>query len=127
VDKLDSENLTARGLEGTEYHPGYVGLNNLKLTDFINVIVQGLSKTSSFRDYFLLQNKPVPANIDNKELLVIRIGELFKKMWNPWNFKSHVSPHEFLQAVYQASEKKFRIGEQKDPLAFLTWLLNTLN
>ena len=30
-------------------------------------------------------------------LLVQRFGELVRKIWNPRNFKCHVSPHEMLQ------------------------------
>lgn len=28
---------------------------------------------------------------------VNRFGELIRKIWNPRNFKAHVSPHEMLQ------------------------------
>lgn len=38
-----------------------------------------------------------------------------------------VSPHEFLQAVMKASNKKFRIGAQSDPVAFMAWLLDQLH
>lgn len=67
-------------------------------------------------------------NIANpKHLLVVRFAELVKKMWNPKNFKGHVSPHELLQAISFTSEKRFKIGEQKDPIQLLTWFLNTYN
>jgi U4/U6.U5 tri-snRNP-associated protein 2 len=49
-----------------------------------------------------------------------------RKTCNPRNFKSHVSPHEFLQAVTQASKRQFTMTEQGDPVAFLAWLLNQL-
>jgi U4/U6.U5 tri-snRNP-associated protein 2 len=45
-------------------------------------------------------------------------------MYNPRNFKGHVSPHEFLQAVSTASEKRFKIGAPIDPLEFFTWFIN---
>ena len=41
-----------------------------------------------------------------------RLGELFRKLWNPRNFKAHVSPHEMLQAVASTSKKRFKITEQ---------------
>lgn len=63
-------------------------------------------------------------------------------MWNPKNFKGHVAPHEFLEAVSLASQMRFKrddrpgpsdkksldggFGGQADPLQFLTWLLNNL-
>ena len=43
---------------------------------------------------------------------VQRLGELFRKLWNPQNFKAHVSPHEMLQAVASTSNKRFKITEQ---------------
>lgn len=35
-----------------------------------------------------------------------------RKLWNPRNFKAHVSPHEMLQAVVLWSRKKFQFTEQ---------------
>ena len=32
-------------------------------------------------------------------LLAQRFGELLRKLWNPRNFKAHVSPHEMLQVL----------------------------
>jgi hypothetical protein len=49
---------------------------------------------------------------DNSVILVQRFGELMRKLWNPRNFKSHVSPHEMLQAVVLCSKKKFQITSQ---------------
>ena len=62
-----------------------------------------------------------------RELLVEKFSELVKKMWTPRNFKGHVSPHEALQAVAVASDKKFRIDKQADPMGFMAWLLHTLH
>ena len=73
---------------------------------------------------------------DPKILLSLRFSQLIKKLWNPYNFKGHVSPHEFMEAVSVASQKRFRsddrqmkekgFGGQADPLQFLAWLLNSL-
>ncbi|KAG8440976.1 hypothetical protein GDO86_006638 [Hymenochirus boettgeri] len=60
-------------------------------------------------------------------LLVQRFGELMRKLWNPRNFKAHVSPHEMLQAVVLCSKKKFQITKQGDGVEFLSWFLNALN
>ena len=53
------------------------------------------------RNYFLEESnyggiKRRPGDISF--LVVQRFGELLRKLWNPKNFKSHVSPHEMLQA-----------------------------
>ena len=58
--------------------------------------------------------------------LVFRFGELMRKIWNPRNFKAHVSPHEMLQAVVLWSNKQFQITHQGDPIDFLSWFLHTL-
>lgn len=49
---------------------------------------------------------------DSSYLLVQRFGELMRKLWNPRNFKAHVSPHEMLQAVVLWSKKRFQFTEQ---------------
>jgi U4/U6.U5 tri-snRNP-associated protein 2 len=45
----------------------------------------------------------------------------FRKLWNPKNFKAHVSPHEMLQAVVLCSKKEFQITAQGDAIHFVSW------
>ena len=41
----------------------------------------------------------------------MKFTEFVKKMWNPKNFKGHVSPHELLQAITEATgNKRFKVG-----------------
>ncbi|CAN0296477.1 unnamed protein product, partial [Ectocarpus sp. 4 AP-2014] len=54
-------------------------------------------------------------------------GEVVRRIWSPSNFKSAVSPHEFIQAVSYASKKRFRPGVQSEAIDFLAWLLNSLH
>lgn len=54
-------------------------------------------------------------------------GEVIRRVWSPSNFKSAVSPHEFIQAVSYASKKRFRPGVQAEAVDFLSWLLNSLH
>lgn len=61
----------------------------------------------------------------DSHLIAHRFGELMRKMWNPRNFKAHVSPHEMLQAVVLWSNKQFQITHQGDPIDFLSWFLHT--
>lgn len=56
-----------------------------------------------------------------------RFSTLVRKIWNPRAFKGQVSPHELLQEIVYASDKKFKLAEQSDPLEFLSWFLNTLH
>ncbi|KAJ3512507.1 hypothetical protein NLJ89_g3479 [Agrocybe chaxingu] len=104
------------------YLPGYVGLNNIKRNDHMNVIIHSLLHVPPLRDYLLL------SNFHGKEPeLLKRFSGLAKKIWNPRLFKSQVSPHEFLQEVNRASLGKFRLEQQGDPVEFLGWLLNRLH
>lgn len=74
-----------------------------------------MSNVPPLRNYFLeeenyrhIQRPPG----DIMFLLVQRFGELMRKLWNPRNFKAHVSPHEMLQAVVLCSKKNFQITKQ---------------
>lgn len=130
IKKLDFTNKLSRAYDGTTYNPGIVGLNNIKANDYCNVILQALSHVSPLRNYFLQEQnykkiKRPPG--DQIFLIVQRFGELIRKLWNPRNFKAHVSPHEMLQSVVLCSKKKFQITEQGDSLDFMSWFLNALH
>ncbi|CAH2050619.1 unnamed protein product [Thlaspi arvense] len=106
VEELDRNKQWSRALDGSDYLPGMVGLNNIKETDFVNVTIQSLMRVTPLRNFFL-----IPENYQHsKSPLVHRFGELTRKIWHARNFKGQVSPHEFLQAVMKASKKRFRIG-----------------
>ncbi|KAL5769247.1 hypothetical protein ACOSP7_015807 [Xanthoceras sorbifolium] len=123
VEQIDKNKMWSRTLDGSDYLPGMVGLNNIKETDFVNVTIQSLMRVTPLRNFFL-----IPENYQNcTSTLVHRFGELTRKIWHARNFKGQVSPHEFLQAVMKASKKKFRIGAQSNPVEFMPWLLNTLH
>lgn len=131
IKQIDSTDIKpSRTIDGTLYYPGVVGLNNIKCNDYCNVVLQSLIHVTPLRNYFLREEnyhhiKRPPG--DSFFTLVQRFGELMRKMWNPRNFKSHVSPHEMLQAVVLWSNKQFQITKQGDPIDFLSWFLNTIN
>ncbi|TFB02067.1 putative mRNA-splicing protein ubp10 [Trichoderma ghanense] len=114
-------NATSWTLDGKEYTPGFVGMNNIKDNDYLNVVVQALSHVSPLRNYFLLED------FSKKSELVKRCSILFRKIWNPRAFKAHVSPHELLQEVALQSNKRFTLTHQSDPVEFLSWFLNNLH
>ncbi|CAH8872565.1 unnamed protein product [Trichobilharzia szidati] len=130
ISALDKNSKMVRAYNGLTYYPGVVGLNNIKANDYCNVILQMLSHISPLRDFFLntknYENSRISSG-DQMVLLVQRFGELIRKLWNPRNFKTHVSPHEFLQAVVLCSKKRFQITEQGDAVEFLSWLVNTID
>jgi U4/U6.U5 tri-snRNP-associated protein 2 len=125
VDQLSSKSTplkTSYDLTQNPYLPGFIGLNNIKKNDHMNVIIHALLHVPTLRDYLLL------SNFKGKETeLVKRFAALAKKLWNPRLFKSQVSPHEFLQEVGRESAGKFTLEKQGDPAEFLGWLLNTLH
>jgi U4/U6.U5 tri-snRNP-associated protein 2 len=108
-------------LDGKQYTPGFVGMNNIKENDYLNVIVQALSHVSPLRNYLLLED------FSKKSEVVKRCSILFRKIWNPRAFKSHVSPHELLQEIALLSNKRFTLTNQSDPVEFLSWFLNNLH
>lgn len=127
IEKLDSLTEPVQAYDEKFYYPGIVGLNNLKYNDYCNVIFQALSHVIPFRDFFLNESNYAPVRLgDDRFLLAQRFGELVRKLWNPRNFKAHVSPHEMLQAIVLSSDKKFEFTKQNDPIVFLGWFLNSL-
>ncbi|KAH8891297.1 U4/U6.U5 tri-snRNP-associated protein 2 [Thozetella sp. PMI_491] len=121
VMAFDRKPRTSWTLTAKEYTPGYIGMNNIKENDYLNVIIQALSHVSPLRNYFLLED------FSNKTELVKRTSILFRKIWNPRAFRSHVSPHELLQEISLRSNKRFTLTAQSDPVDFLSWFLNNLH
>ncbi|KAF8310573.1 cysteine proteinase [Clavulina sp. PMI_390] len=130
-------------LTSKQYIPGYVGLNNIKANDYLNVIIHSLLHVAPLRDFLLLSNFGAPSISTPEDTksppsgivrprpptteLLRRFAALAKKVWNPRLFKAQVSPHEFLQEVGRVSGGKFKITQQGDPVEFLGWLLNQLH
>jgi U4/U6.U5 tri-snRNP-associated protein 2 len=50
---LNSSTHLARDVYGTSYLPGFVGLNNLARTDYLNALLHALAHVSPFRDFWL--------------------------------------------------------------------------
>ncbi|KAK2748290.1 hypothetical protein FQN57_000948 [Myotisia sp. PD_48] len=123
VAKLDKEVIDAFDLAGKRYRPGFVGMNNIKSNDYLNVIAQLLAHVRPIRNYFLLHEF---ANIGVPQL-PLRFSTLVRKLWNFRAFKSHVSPHELLQEIALRSSKRFTLTKQSDPVEFLSWFLNNLH
>lgn len=121
VAELDHKQRTSWTLAGKEYTPGFVGMNNIKENDYLNVIVQALAHVPPLRNFFLLED------FSSAPELVKRTSILFRKIWNPRAFKSHVSPHELLQEISLRSNKRFTLTTQSDPVEFLSWFLNNLH
>ncbi|KAJ5105483.1 hypothetical protein NUU61_002830 [Penicillium alfredii] len=123
VVKLDKEVHDAWDLSGSRYRPGFVGMNNIKANDYLNVVVQLLAHVHPIRNFFLLHEFPTPGTPQ----LALRFSTLVRKLWNPKAFRSHVSPHELLQEIALRSSKRFTLTQQSDPVDFMSWFLNNLH
>jgi hypothetical protein len=120
---LDQNTRLSTDILGISYLPGFVGMNNLKHTDFVNVVVQALAHVQPLRDFFLQpENYAACASP-----LVSRFGELMQRLWSPAAFKSTVSPIEFITEVSARTAKRFTVGTPAEAVDFLVWLLNTLH
>ncbi|KAF2355958.1 Peptidase C19 ubiquitin carboxyl-terminal hydrolase [Trinorchestia longiramus] len=123
----------SRAYDKSMYLPGIVGLNNIKANDYCNVVLQVLSNITPLRNYFLFPENyghiSHPPGSPSLAMfpLITRFGELVRKLWNPRNFKAHVSPHEMLQAVVSCSKKRFQFTVQGDAIQFLSWILNAMH
>ena len=122
VRKLDKEPRESFDLAGKRYRPGFIGMNNIKANDYLNVVVQALAHVPPVRNFFMLH----PFE-QNGAQLPIRTSTLIRKLWNPRAFRSHVSPHELLQEIALRSSKRFNLKEQSDPVEFMSWFLNNLH
>lgn len=126
IKALNSNTVLARDVHGVSYLPGFVGLNNLKCTDYVNVVLHALSHVHPIRDFFL---NPVNYSYVSREKfpIVYKFGEVIRKVWSKHNFKSMVSPHDFIQAMTVSSKRKFHIGKQAEAVDLMVWLLNELH
>lgn len=121
IKAFDKNQKMSRAYDGTVYLPGIVGLNNIKANDYSNVVLQALVNIKPIRDHFLREENYANIKVAPGDImigLVKRFGELVRKLWNPKNFKAHVSPHEMLQAVVKCSKKRFQITQQSKSLIF---------
>ncbi|KAJ3060318.1 U4/U6.U5 tri-snRNP-associated protein 2, partial [Podochytrium sp. JEL0797] len=140
IAHLDSVSAYSYDLNNKPYLPGFVGLNNVKANDYVNVVIQALAHVKPLRDFFLsdqeinvldgvvVRAKPMQNGAKRKSSeLANRFATLVRKMWNAKAFKGQVSPHQFLQEMTNASAKQFLLTVQSDPSDFLAWFLNQLH
>ena len=121
-----------------DYLPGFVGLNNLSSTDSFNAVLQCLAHVPILRDFFMrsatvslteaeLGNLAQgAATVLDPDTIAGALGLIIRKLWSPYNYRAHVSPHELLQIVQRRSKGTFTIGKPMEPLALLQFLLNEL-
>lgn len=122
VMKLDKVPIECTDLSNKRYRPGYIGMNNIKANDYLNVVVQTLAHIPPIRNFLLLHQFPSTA-----AQLAVRLSTLVRKIWSTKAFRNHVSPHELMQEIALRSSKRFNLTQQSDPVDFLAWFLNQLH
>lgn len=97
IEIIDKNDTLASDVNGIAYLPGYIGLNDLGKTDFINVVIHSLAHVTPLRDYFLVRPQltyivymhliytciyiQLPSNYEgNKDVVVNAFGELIRKV-----------------------------------------------
>lgn len=123
IEQMSVKVRYAKALDGTDYIPGCIGLNNICASDYQNVIVQCLCQVIPLRNMLLAYEPPLEKKRDP---VLSALADLVRKMYNPRNFKGLVSPHEFYQAIGNATNKKF-YATQQDPVAMFSWLMSYLH
>merc|ERR1712196_555360 len=53
IEALNNSALWSRGIDGTEYMPGLVGINNMKANSYANVVIQILARVRPLREFFI--------------------------------------------------------------------------
>ncbi|KAJ2500229.1 U4 U6.U5 tri-snRNP-associated protein [Coemansia sp. RSA 1972] len=122
VKRLDETVGHAHDLMGRPYVTGFVGLNRVKRTSYINVIIQTLAHIRPIRDFLLTLT-----NLDERPPLVGKLCMLVRRMWHARRFKAHISPHECVQEIVVLSKGRFGLDEEADPFEPLVWMLNTIH
>lgn len=112
---LDGELLRTRGA---------VGLDTLHGSNSANVILQLFLRASPIRNALLVLD-PHADPLHPVTLIAVRnaLSQLCRKIWASHAFRSHISPHAFVQLfTRQASRQSF--DARSDPMDVLAWLLN---
>lgn len=120
---LSKDSTTCYDFSRTPYRPGFVGMNNLKGSDHIGVVIHALSHVPPIRNYFLLED------LNERSTLVQSFSLLLRKQWSSKLLKAHISPHEFIRrASVSTDEKKNKeVHRVREPQEFMTFLSNTFH
>ena len=115
--------------------PGTLGIFNHRNSCFMNAVLQCLSNTDSFTEYFITELykaeiKNSKSNQSKKHInrnhgeVTEQLGKLFKSLWSG-NYKSEIS-RDFKYIVGKANSQ-YSGDHQHDAQEFLLWLLDKLH
>lgn len=131
VESIDNKPHTYRILDGSLHLQGITGMDNLHASDYANVVFQMLLTVAPLRNFLLLASRAIydPASKPSNapERVIYELCALTQKVWSPAAFRGHVSPHELMQEVSNASNRRFSSLRQSNPTEFCAWLVNLLH
>eukprot|EP01063_Lacrimia_lanifica_P003165 TRINITY_DN11687_c0_g1_i1.p2 TRINITY_DN11687_c0_g1~~TRINITY_DN11687_c0_g1_i1.p2 ORF type:complete len:564 (+),score=226.77 TRINITY_DN11687_c0_g1_i1:64-1692(+) len=114
-----------RLLSRTEFQVGYVGLNAIQQSNYINSVLQAMLHVDDMVRHYML---PFAYKKEaSRSALRDSVGHLFKKVWNPHNYVGQVSPRLLLEQVEKESQGRFKGSEFGDPQRLMHFLLGALN
>ncbi len=135
ITKIDMNKDLSRDIHGTTYLPGFMGMNDLGNTDYVNAAVRALSHVQIFRNHFLRLNDSYnnqSSSSTRSSPLVVRVGQCMRRLWSQHNFKGGVSPQELINVIGSASKKRFLLSATGNEgttecMDFLNWFLVELH
>ena len=122
IAALDSNKALSRDIHGVAYLPGFVGMNSVIPADCINPVLHALSHIQPLRDFFMQAH-----NYTGIKPLLLRFGELVRKLWSPGNFKSVVSPQELVHDMVTYSKKRLSLDASTECIDLWNWLVGELH
>jgi U4/U6.U5 tri-snRNP-associated protein 2 len=128
ITSLNSNTSLARDVFGVSYLPGFVGLNNLSQTDYINSVLHALTHVTPLRNFLLTD--PLPGTsidftrLHEKSPELAAFAEAAHKLWSPYNFKSVISPAELAHVLSVRSQRRFTVSKRCEVSELISWLLD---
>ena len=123
------KSVVSSGVKGNAefFDAGFVGLSNIKKTQYVNAVLQALVHVDPLVRHYL---RPLVYEKEvHRSALRDAFSATFKKVWNPYNFHGQVAPRGFVDLVLSEKHMPWVVqGPQwPDPQKFFHYLLTTLN
>ncbi|KAK3579493.1 hypothetical protein CHS0354_028312 [Potamilus streckersoni] len=116
-----------------EHTPGTMGIYNHGNTCFINAVIQCLSNTDLFTEYFIKNDLQINKSALGKRLafgitktadVTEQLAVLIRSLWSG-HYTAEVSDH--FKNVVSKHNAQYKGSSQHDAQEFLLWLLDTIN
>lgn len=99
--------------------PGALNFDMLETLHPFAAVIRFIAAITPLRNQLLLKRQTKP--------LALGFSNFFRKYFNPYNFRNHISPMNLLHIIEDKSKGKFPIEENIDPSKLLTWLISSLD